>query len=257
MHGPLICHECRIFLKEDEEHEKEQQAYEDRRQAKYAAQIAGTNNKTTTDNKEYTQEEQHNNEGTYDVVPSPSPPRELPQNFTRVTLAQVFILGLQDAKVVKQKRQDGHVLQQRPTPIPLHLNRFACLHEIQDTPPIPRWTERTIQFQIAYLQQRQTAQKRTSGHATTPNTLLDKTVHQTSTTQLTRQQYRQHVTTITVPKKANNNTEDSTSTSLVGGRTTTTTTTTRANKPPETQEKKVLQNETNLKSRPRTQVTTA
>jgi hypothetical protein len=110
MHGPLICHECRIFLKEDEEHEKEQQAYEDRRQAKYAAQLAGDNNKTETDNKESTQEEQHNNEDTYDVVPSPSSPRELPQNFTRVTLEQVFILGLQDAKVFKQTRQDGHVL---------------------------------------------------------------------------------------------------------------------------------------------------
>ncbi len=41
MHGPLICYECRIFLKEDEEHEKEQQAYEDRRQAKYKAQLEG------------------------------------------------------------------------------------------------------------------------------------------------------------------------------------------------------------------------
>jgi hypothetical protein len=55
MHGPLICHECRIFLKEDEEHEKEQQAYEDRRQAKYAAQLAGDHNKTETDNKDSTQ----------------------------------------------------------------------------------------------------------------------------------------------------------------------------------------------------------
>jgi hypothetical protein len=31
MHGPLICYKYRIFLKEDEEHDKEQQAYEERR----------------------------------------------------------------------------------------------------------------------------------------------------------------------------------------------------------------------------------
>jgi hypothetical protein len=119
-----------------------------------------------------------------------------------------------------------HVLQQRTTSIPLHLNRFACLHEIQDKPPIPRWTERTIQFHIAYLQQRKATQNKTSGHATTPIT-VDKTIHQTPKTPSTRQQYRQHVTTITVPKKANTNTEEPTSTSLVGGRTTTSTT--RAN----------------------------
>jgi hypothetical protein len=111
MHGPLICYECRILLREDEEHEKEQHAYEDRRQAKYAAQLAGGNDKTKNDHKESKQEEQHNDGHTYEVVPSPSPPRELPQNFTRVTLAQVFTLGLQDAKVFKTTRKDGQVLQ--------------------------------------------------------------------------------------------------------------------------------------------------
>ena len=29
MHGPLICYECRLLLKEDEAHEKEQQEYKD------------------------------------------------------------------------------------------------------------------------------------------------------------------------------------------------------------------------------------
>ena len=41
MHGPLICHECRISLKEDAAHEKEQQAYEDRRQERYKKQLEG------------------------------------------------------------------------------------------------------------------------------------------------------------------------------------------------------------------------
>ncbi len=76
MHCPLICYECRIFLKEDEEHEKEQQAYEDRRQAKYKAQIAGDNDMTQTDKEATDKASQHTNDGhTYEVLPSPSPPR--------------------------------------------------------------------------------------------------------------------------------------------------------------------------------------
>ncbi len=155
MHGPLICYECRIFLKEDEEHEKEQQAYEDRRQAKYKAQLEGDTVVPKTDTETTTKAEQAPYDGhTYEVARSPSPHRDLPQKFTRITLAQVFILGLQDERVFKTTRKDGQVLSHRTIPIPLHLNSFACLHEIQDAPPIPRWTERTIQFHIAYLQQR-------------------------------------------------------------------------------------------------------
>jgi hypothetical protein len=78
MNGPLICYECRIFLKEDEEHEKEQQAYEDRRQAKYKAQLAGDNEVAKTDKGESRKEEQHTHEGhTYEVLKSPSLPRDL------------------------------------------------------------------------------------------------------------------------------------------------------------------------------------
>ncbi len=68
-----------------------------------------------------------------------------------MTLAQVFLLGLQDNKVLKFERKDGHALTLRTQPIPLHLNQFACLHEIQDPTPVPRWTPRTIQFHIEYL----------------------------------------------------------------------------------------------------------
>jgi hypothetical protein len=74
MHGSLICYECRIFLKEDEEHEKEQQAYEDRRQAKYKAQLAGDNEVAKTDKEESEKEEQHTYDGhSYEVLKSPSP----------------------------------------------------------------------------------------------------------------------------------------------------------------------------------------
>jgi hypothetical protein len=174
MHGPLICYECRIFLKEDEAHEKEQQAYEDRRQAKYKAQLEGDTVVTKTDKEESTKEEQEPYDGhTYEVVKSPSPPRDLPQNFTRITLAQVFILGLQDEKVFKTARKDGQVLTQRTQPIPLHLNRFACLTEIQDPSPIQRWSARTLQFHIVYLQQRQATKKQTSGQGNSLITLLN------------------------------------------------------------------------------------
>ncbi len=98
MHGPLICYECRIFLREDEE-----QAYEDRRQAKYKKQLEGETEVTKPDKEESTKADPEPHDGhTYAVVRSPSPPRELPQNFTRITLAQVFILGLQDKTCSKQ-----------------------------------------------------------------------------------------------------------------------------------------------------------
>ena len=143
MHGPLICYECRIFLKEDEEHEKEQQAYEDRRQAKYKAQLEG-DTVVQTNKEEATQAKTDPYDG--QIERSPSPPRDLPQNYTRVTLAQVFLLGLQDNNVIKTTRNDGQVPHLRRQPIPIHLNRFARLQEIQDPSPIPRWTPRTLQF---------------------------------------------------------------------------------------------------------------
>ncbi len=152
MHGPLICYECRIFLKEDEEHDKEQQDYEDRRQAKYKKQLEGETEVTKTDKEEFTKEDPDPYDGhTYAVVRSPSPPRELPQNFTRITLAQVFILGLQDKNMFKTVRQDGTILTPRTHHIPLHLNRFACLPMMQDLPPIPRWATNTLLLHIAYL----------------------------------------------------------------------------------------------------------
>ena len=138
MHGPLICHDCRIFLKDDAAHEKEQQAYEDRKQAKYAAQLAGTNTETNTDNKEITTEDATTEDKAPDdahttaVARPPSPPHDLPQHYTRITLAQVFLLGLQDRNVLKFERKDGRALTPRSQPIPLHLNRFASLTEIQD-----------------------------------------------------------------------------------------------------------------------------
>jgi hypothetical protein len=163
MHGPLICYECRIFLKEDEEHEKEQQAYEERRQAKYKKQLEGETEVMKTDKEESTKEDRVTPDGhTHAVVRSPSPPRELPQNFTRITLAQVFILGLQDKNVFKTARQDGTILTPRTQHIPLHLNRFACLPTIQDLPPIPRWTTNTLLFHIAYLQQRRETKRKLS-----------------------------------------------------------------------------------------------
>ena len=177
MHGRLICHECRILLKEDEAHEKEQQAYEDRRHAKYADQLAGTNPQTNINTVEPTQEESTTDDNdsheqqTSTVVRSPSPPRDLPQNYTRITLAEVFLLGLQDARVLKTTRQDGLVLTHRNQPIPLHLNRFACLHEIQDPPPVPRWTPRTLQFHIAYLGERQATRNKLSHTGTSHLTL--------------------------------------------------------------------------------------
>ncbi len=42
MNGPLPCKACRVLLEEDKAHEKEQQEYNDKRQARYAAQLAGT-----------------------------------------------------------------------------------------------------------------------------------------------------------------------------------------------------------------------
>jgi hypothetical protein len=173
MHGPLICYECCIFLKEDEEHEKEQQAYEDRRQAKYKAQLEG-DTVVKTHKEEATQEEKDPYDGhTHAIVRSPSPPRDLPQNYTRVTLAQVFLLGLQDNNVIKTARNDGQVPHLRRQPIPIHLNRFARLQEIQDPSPIPRWTPRTLQFNFTlrtYNKEKQPETKpQTKGSLTLPS----------------------------------------------------------------------------------------
>ena len=163
MHGPLICYECRIFLKEDEAHEKEQHAYEERRQAKYKKQLAGETEVMQTDKEESTKEDRETpDEHTHAVARSPSPPREVPQNFTRITLTQVFTLGLQDKNVFKTTREDGTILTPRTQHIPLHLNRFACLPTIQDLPPIPRWTTHTLLFHIAYLHQRRETKRRLS-----------------------------------------------------------------------------------------------
>jgi hypothetical protein len=143
MHGPLICYECRIFLKEDEEHEKEQQAYEDRRQANYKPQIAGDNDMTQTDKQATDKAAQHtNNDGhTYEALPSPSPPRDLPQNFTRISIAKLL-----------QNRKDGQIQQRTKQTISPRPNPFRYLQEIQDPPPIPRWTEHLLRYQIDFLQ---------------------------------------------------------------------------------------------------------
>jgi hypothetical protein len=128
MHGPLICYECRIFLKEDKEHEKEQQAYEDRRQAKYKAQIAGDNDMTQIDKEATDKAAKHTNDGhTYEVLPSPSPPRDLPQYFTRISIAKLL-----------QNRKDGQIQQRTKHTIFPHPNPITYLQEIQDPPPIPR-----------------------------------------------------------------------------------------------------------------------
>jgi hypothetical protein len=221
MHGPLICYECRIFLKEDEEHEKEQQAYEDRRQAKYKAQLEG-DTVVKTNKEEATQAKTDPYDG--QIERSPSPPRDLPQNYTRVTLEQVFLLGLQDNNVIKTTRKDGQVPHLRTQPIPIHLNRFARLHEIQDPSPVPRWTPRTLQFHIAYLQQRKATRNKTSARGISQlNPINKEDKHDLNISlpeKTTRLQYRQLATTITIPTPTQNGKPKIAT--LVGGRTATT-----------------------------------
>ncbi len=178
-----------------------------------------------TNKEESTKDEKDPYDGhTSAVVRSPSPPRDLPQNYTRVTLAQVFLLGLQDGNVFKTTRNDGQILNLlRTQPIPIHLNRFARLKEIQDPSPIPRWTHRTLQFHIAYLQQRKATRNKTSDKGTSHLTLTtpqDKQALNTSPPEkATRLQYRQLATTITIPTPTQTGTPTITT---LGGRTTTT-----------------------------------
>ena len=72
--------------------------------------IAGTNTETQTDKEAITTEDTTTEDKTTDdantseVVRPPSPPRDLPQHHTRITLAQVFLLGLHDNNVIKIER---------------------------------------------------------------------------------------------------------------------------------------------------------
>ena len=132
------------------------------RQARYAAQLAGTAEaeKDPTQESQKTNETKENNK-----EPSPespmapnSPPARpetgwgFPQNFVRITLAQLYQTG-------KKNRLDGKTQGNKPMPIPLHPNRFTSLPEIQDAPPIPRWTPQLLQYQILYLHQRKQKQQ--------------------------------------------------------------------------------------------------
>jgi hypothetical protein len=155
MHGPLTRHTCRQYLKEDEAHDREQKQYEDKRQNarqnKYKVQLEGK-----VEDPHITQPlETTNTDVMLPQVPpivlaqsSPTSPRSASQNFTRVTLAQVFMICLQDKQVFKIERKDGQVLTPCSQPIPLHSNRFACLPEIQDPSPFLRWTVNTLLFHV-------------------------------------------------------------------------------------------------------------
>ena len=95
MNGPLTCHSCRLLLKEDEEHNKEQQQYdvrrqvqEDQRQARYHAQLAGTTEDTESQQLGEKDEDTRWGENDEDQPPPilpkeetspPKTPRELPQ----------------------------------------------------------------------------------------------------------------------------------------------------------------------------------
>jgi hypothetical protein len=162
MNGPLTCHSCRLLLKEDEEHNKEQQQYdvrrqvkEDQRQARYHAQLAGTTE--DSDSQPLGEKDEDTRWGENDanqpplILPSeetspPTTPRELPQNFTRITLTQMLKTG-------KCQRQDGLIKIKTITTITPHLNPFTCLREIQDAPPSPRWTTHILNHQIAHLRE--------------------------------------------------------------------------------------------------------
>ena len=95
MNGPLTCHSCRLLLKEDEEHNKEQQQYdvrrqvkEDQRQARYQAQLAGTTENTESqqlgEKDTDTRWGENDEDQTPLILPTeetspPKTPRELPQ----------------------------------------------------------------------------------------------------------------------------------------------------------------------------------
>jgi hypothetical protein len=126
--------------------------------------------------------------------------------------------------VIKTTRKDGQVPHLRTQPIPIHLNRFARLQEIQDPSPIPRWTPRTFQFHIAYLQQRKATRNKTStrgiSHSTHTTQQDQQDLNISPPEKTTRLQYRQLATTITIPTPTQIG--EPTITTLVGGRTTTT-----------------------------------
>jgi hypothetical protein len=166
--GTLTCHSCRILLHEDKEHDKEQQQYEDNRQAKCKVQLTGTVEDPDSQQLETTQtgekdEDKRWGEKDEDQPPlistipeeasSPKTPRELPQNFTRITLTQMF-------KTEKCQRKDGLIQTKTQTSILPHLNPFTCLREIQDPPPTPRWTTHVLNYQIAYLRKQKRRKER-------------------------------------------------------------------------------------------------
>jgi hypothetical protein len=84
MNGPLTCKTCRVLLEEDKAHEKEQQEYNDKRQAvrqaRYAAQLAGTaeTEKDTPQESQKVHETKENNEDPPQKSPMApnSPPRK-------------------------------------------------------------------------------------------------------------------------------------------------------------------------------------
>ncbi len=154
------------------------------RQARYAAQLAGTAEaeKDPTQESQKTKETKENNK-----EPSPespmapnSPPRKsdegwgFPQNFVRISLAQLF-------KTDKKIRSDGKIQRHKNMTIPLHTNRFASLPEVQDAPPIPRWTPQLLQFQILCLMQRMKTKKKRMAIQSTTRILRQNVTYATGT----------------------------------------------------------------------------
>ncbi len=97
--------------------------------------------------KELTQESQSDNETKENNKEYPPEPLTTPnspstrsdirwglqQNFVRITLAQLL-------KTDKRIRLDGKIRSQKLLTTILLTNRFTSLTEIQDEPPITRWT---------------------------------------------------------------------------------------------------------------------
>jgi len=191
MNGPLTCHSCRLLLQEDEEHNKEQQQYEDRRQsnedkrqAKYQAQLAGTteesNSQQLREKDEDTRWGENNEDQSPLILPPeenspPTTPRELPQNFTRITLTQIF-------RTKQCQRKDGLIKTRKLTITP-HLNPFTCLQEVQDAPPPSRWTTHILNYHIAYLREQTRRQEKKSGNSKDKDTRSSPSIHITQIAQ--------------------------------------------------------------------------
>jgi hypothetical protein len=102
MNGPLTCKACRVLLEEDKAHEKEQQDYNNKRQAvrqsRYDAQLAGTAEEAKHQDTQRDDETKgKNNASSQESLTTPNSPTArpetgwgFPQNFVRITLAQLY-----------------------------------------------------------------------------------------------------------------------------------------------------------------------